>query len=292
MSVPRSQPAPAIAGGPARGRDPRAQVVQHRLADGDPVVAHAVARSTSRGRGTSTPRSLRTARRTAWMPRRRDVPRSRARRSRSQTVLSSTRCGSTAPARASTGARDVLRIRRDRLGDDRVVVLAQRAVERVEPEDDAEPGRLGVDAQADEIRPVALERGERLVDVTRPGARATVARGLLDAAREDVVEHDHARPVRDPLDVGEVAHDELGEVHPVDERERDAPAAERLERLLAVEVLVARLAEQLDVVAQLGPQLVERVDPDRAGRPRARGCRRGGSRSPGRSAGRAGRGAP
>src|SRR5215213_11834424 len=81
-----------------------AQVVQHRLVEGDRVGAHAVARSTSRGRGTRTPRSFRTARRTAWIPRRRDVRLSRAVRSRSQTLPSSTRSGSTAPARASTGA--------------------------------------------------------------------------------------------------------------------------------------------------------------------------------------------
>ena len=52
-------------------------------------------------------------------------------------------------------------------------------------------------------------------------------------------------------------------MHPVDERERDRLAAERGERVVAVEVLVARLAKQRGVVAQRGLQLEARVDPDR-----------------------------
>jgi hypothetical protein len=94
-------------------------------------------------------------------------------------------------------------------------------------------------------------------------ARVRRSRRLLGAAREDVVEHDDAAPLGVALHVGEVAHDELGEVHAVDERERDRLARERGERVVAVEVLVARLAEQRDVVAQLDLQLERRVDPDR-----------------------------
>ena len=99
---------------------------------------------------------------------------------------------------------------------------------------------------------MAGEDAEHLVDVARPGARAAVARGLLDGAREDVVEDDHARPAAKPLDADEVAQRELGEVHAVDERHVEAAAAERLRAASArAEVLVAGLAQQLDVVAQL-----------------------------------------
>ena len=69
------------------------------------------------------------------------------------------------------------------------------------------------------------EDAEELVDVARPGAGAPVARGLVDRARQDVVEHDDARPAREPLDADEVAQRELRQVHAVDEREVDGLAA-------------------------------------------------------------------
>ena len=78
--------------------------------------------------------------------------------------------------------------------------------------------------------------------------------------RKDVVEDHDARPVGVALDVDEVAQRVLDEVHPVDERQRHAAPAERLERVGAVEVLVARLPEQRRARRQLGPKLGRRVD--------------------------------
>ena len=222
---------PARAGdrrGPAGGRDPRAQVVEDRLADGDPVVAHAVARSTSRGRGTSTPRSLRTARRTAWMPRRRDVAAARGRAAAGpRRRCRSTRLRVDGARAREHGGRDVLRVRRDRLGDDRVVALAQRAVAagRARGRRRARSARC---RRAGRRGPAGGARARRAPCRRRRSRRACDGRGRPPRRCAGGCRRTRSRcvHVRDPLDVGEVAHDELGEVHPVDERERDGPAAE------------------------------------------------------------------
>jgi hypothetical protein len=120
-----------------------------------------------------------------------------------------------------------------------------------------------VPTQADQVGPVAGQDPEHLVDVAGPGTRAAVAVGLLHGPREDVVEDDHARPRRQPLDADEVAQRELGQVHAVDEREVGLLRAERLERLRPREELVAGLAQQLHVVAELDAQVVGRVDAER-----------------------------
>ena len=87
----------------------------HGLAAGAPAAADAAAaagpagqadaRSTSRTRGTRTPSSRLTARRSEWIPRRREQPRSRAARSSGHAFAASTRSGSSAPARARTSRR-------------------------------------------------------------------------------------------------------------------------------------------------------------------------------------------
>ena len=126
------------------------------------------------------------------MPSRRGVPRRSC--SSAHTREASTSSGATTPLRWSTSAGTRCGIGHHALLDDRVVAELERAAARVQPEHEQQPGRLGVHAQADQVGPVVGEDAEQLVDVARPGARAAVARGLVDLPREDVVEHDHARP--------------------------------------------------------------------------------------------------
>ena len=120
-------------------------------------------------------------------------------------------------------------------------------------EHEPEPGRLGPDAQHDQVGPVLLDHLEHLVDVARPLVGRAVAVGLRDVAREDVVEDDRGGPVGVALDVDEVAQRELGQVHAVDEREADAAALERQQRLGALEEVVARDREQLRAAAAVRP---------------------------------------
>ncbi len=107
---------------------------------------------------------------------------------------------------------------------------------------------------------------DHLVDVPGPLRGRAVARGLGHAAREHVVEHDHARRRGVPLDVDEVAQRELEQVHAVDEgevggRRRVRRAAAKVrERVRPGEEVVAGLADEMDVAADLDRDLERGID--------------------------------
>ena len=79
--------------------------------------------------------------------------------------------------------------------------------------------RPGVDQQNQQVRPVAGDDLDRLVDITGPGPRPPDPGGLEGVPRQDVVEHRHPAGCEVSLHIDEVADRELRQVHPIDERQ-------------------------------------------------------------------------
>ena len=74
-----------------------------------------------------------------------------------------------------------LRIRLPVLGHDRVVVVAQCRVARIETEDEQQAGRAGADRDDSEVRAVPGQHRHHRVDVAGPGHRVSLPRRLIDS---------------------------------------------------------------------------------------------------------------
>jgi hypothetical protein len=142
-----------------------------------------------------------------------------------------------------------------------VVRVLEHGRRRVEAGHEHEAGRLGVRHEDREVGAVLPQHVLHVEHVARPRIGVPVARGLVDVAREHVVENDHARPRAVLLDVDEVAQRELEQVHPVDERELDL-AAEPGRRVGLREVRVAGRALEADGPSKRHRDGERRVDPD------------------------------
>ena len=162
---------------------------------------------------------------------------------------------------------DLLGIWDDHLGYQVVVRCGERCVMGVGQHHDQGAGGQGVDLEDHQVRPSGPEHLGHLVDVAGPrtavGGRADASTtSFVHRARQDVVDDDDAGRMAMTLGVHEVPEGELGQVHPVDERQVHHRLVEMCERLWAGEELVTGRPHQVQVAVELGLHREERVNAD------------------------------
>ena len=121
---------------------------------------------------------------------------------------------------------------------DHCVRLRSAGGKLAETRHETEAGRRGIDDVDAEIGPGAAEGPEHFPDIAGPPGLRSFPRSLAGRSRKTVVEENDSRIRAVPLDVAEVTHRVLEEVHPVDERQVDWQASEVLRESHARKELV------------------------------------------------------